>query len=66
MFPFVLSHRKMGDNKNCFLDFTAQKIKFSIKDFPSKCDEIRMKHEIERKNYQHLLRVNISQTKLDC
>ena len=35
--------------------FTAQKIKFSIKDFFSKCDQIRMKLQI----WQHLLKKSL-------
>ena len=40
---FILSvlHRHSSDGSNCIVNVTAQKMKFSITDFFSKCDQIR-------------------------
>ena len=36
--------------------FTVQKMKFSIKDFFSKCDQIRRKLLLGIKNYKHVIK----------
>ena len=41
---------------------TAQKMKFSIKDFFSKCDQIRMK----RRSWSHLLKKSLMENFIFC
>ena len=41
--PYDALHKLLLIAKRCFIHYTAQKMKLSIKDFFSKCDQIRTK-----------------------
>ena len=52
---FELSERKVESKNPCLIYNTAQKMKFSINDFFSKCDQIRRKPWI----WSHLLKKSL-------
>ena len=61
IYKFLFS-QKSSDQKTCGFSDTAQKMKFSIKDFFSKCDQIRRNLQ----NWSHLLKKSLMENFIFC